>query len=287
MQGGLLAHREELGGGEAQGTEGGPLGGPNGRRSSAGGLGARHWCARNAWGCLHLFGQVGPMSARLDLQLSTARAGERSERRGGGLGTLATSAQDPSCNASARLRPQSPAPRDPSLLSTHCGGAPRAGRPAPTGCPRPCSPTLASWCFWEVGAPVPPTGSPPKFGREGARRRAFLGRSAGTAVGACARGGRCCAPRALPRPPRPAPAAPPGSFRALRPRVPCYRASCSPLRTAVLCAVGALTPGACRAPRGIPTSRKMWEDPRPTETPMGSYKPQIPPIWAAGSGLAH
>lgn len=194
MQGGLLAHREELGGGEAQGTEGGPLGGPNGRRSSAGGLGARHWCARNAWGCLHLFGQVGPMSARLDLQLSTARAGERSERRRGGLGTLATSAQDPSCNASARLRPQSPAPRDPSLLSTHCGGAPRAGRPAPTGCPRPCSPTLASWCFWEVGAPVPPTGSPPKFGREGARRRAFLGRSAGTAVGACARGGRCCAP---------------------------------------------------------------------------------------------
>lgn len=204
-----------------------------------------------------------------------------------GLGTLATSAQGPSCNASARLRPQSPAPRAPRLLSTHCGGAPRASRPAPTGCPRPCSPTLASWCFWEVGAPVPPTGSPPEFGREGARRRTFLGRSAGTAVGGLRTGPAVLRPESF------SSASPASTCRSSgvlprpAPRAPCYRASSSPLRTAVLCAVGARTPGACRAPRGTPTSRKMWEDPRPTETPVGSYKPQIPPIWAAGSGLAH
>lgn len=49
---------------------GGRLGGLNGWGSCASGLGALRCWARNARGCLHLFWQVGPMSAQLDLQLS-------------------------------------------------------------------------------------------------------------------------------------------------------------------------------------------------------------------------
>lgn len=39
-------------------------------------------------------------------------------------------------------------------------------------------------------------------------------------------------------------------------------------------------------PRGAGTSKKMQEDPRPTETPVARYKAQVTHTRTAGSGLA-
>lgn len=134
------------------GTERGSAGGSEWQeelRQRAGRTG--RWCASNAGRCLHLFWQVGPMSAQLDLQLSTAQEGERVRAPRG--------APDP-CNFFAEPQPdrgqtppESPAPAPPVRAARRRLG----DRPAaPPGCPRPCSPTLASWCFWEVGATLPP-----------------------------------------------------------------------------------------------------------------------------------
>lgn len=73
--------------------------------------------------------------------------------RGGGRRTLATSSQGPSRAAAVRGRLRALRRR---LVSTQCGGAPGAVLPPSAGCRLPCSPTLASWCCWEVGATLPP-----------------------------------------------------------------------------------------------------------------------------------
>lgn len=73
--------------------------------------------------------------------------------RGAGRRTLATSSQDPSRAAAVRGRLRALCRR---LLPTQRGCAPGAVLPPPTGCRLPCSPTLASWCCWEVGTTLPP-----------------------------------------------------------------------------------------------------------------------------------
>lgn len=103
----------------------------------------------------------------------------------GGSGPLQllrrTPAVTPASAAAGELRAGASSPR---IVEAPRG----AVLPATTGCPQPCSPTPASWCFWEVGAALPPTGSLPEFGREGARRLMFLGKSVGTAMWAYALG---------------------------------------------------------------------------------------------------
>ena len=74
-------------------------------------------------------------------------------KSGEGRRTLLTSSQDPSRAAAVRGRLRALRRR---LFSTQCGGAPGAVLPPSTGCRLPCSPTLASWCCWEVGATLPP-----------------------------------------------------------------------------------------------------------------------------------
>lgn len=165
------------------------------------------------------------------------------ERRGG-LRTLATPSQDPSCKASGRRAARELRARasPPSAQWRRPGGA---VLPAPTGCPQPCSPTLASWCFWEVGAALPPTGSLPEFGREGARRLMLLGSPWGLLCGPV----RWAGDAAL-----------------------C--ALFSTLSSGLTWSAPAKPPGPCVPVPG--TSKKIQEDPRPTETPAASSKPQIP-----------
>lgn len=164
-EGGLLAHREDFGGGEGQGVEGVRLGGLNGRRSCARGLGALRCCARNAGDCLHLFWQVGPMSAQLDLQLSTARRASACEHQGGAAPSqlLRRTPAEPPASAAAESLAPAPALR-----------APRGrlgGRPArPDGMPAAMLPYACVLVLLGGKCHRPPTASLPEVGKEGAHR---------------------------------------------------------------------------------------------------------------------
>ena len=168
--------------------------------------------------------------------------------RGGGRRTLATSSQGPSRAAAVRGRLRALRRR---LVSTQRGGAPGAVLPPSTGCRLPCSPTLASWCCWEVGATLPPL----------ARRLRSEGRalpsdipwaSWGLLCGQVSQAAVLRLARSSPASPGRAPAAPPDSSWTL-----CWEAgrgtTCVPL-----CA---------QCPRGL-TSR----DPEPTGSPSARRK---------------
>lgn len=75
----------------------------------------------------------------------------------------------------SRRRPLPPRAWRPRLPSARRGGASGAVPPAPTGCPRPCSPTLACWYFWEVSATVPPPPRCLRSERKGLTVRALRG----------------------------------------------------------------------------------------------------------------
>lgn len=121
-------------------------------------------------GCLHLFWQVGPMSAQLNLQLSTARRVSACERAPRG-------AQDP-CNFFAGpqparqrpLLPESPAPAPP----LHAPWRHWEGRPAsPDGMSAAMLPYACVLVLLGGRCHRSPTGSMPEVGREGARHLTF------------------------------------------------------------------------------------------------------------------
>jgi hypothetical protein len=99
-----------------------------------------------------------------------------------GRRTLATSSRD----TDRRQRPSSQSPR---LLSVQS----QAVLPAPTGCPQPCSPSLSSWCFWEVGATLRTPA--PRLGSEG-RELAVLAAPLRTLHWAFVPGQGCCVAQA-------------------------------------------------------------------------------------------
>lgn len=136
----------------------------NGRRSCARGLGALQGCASKAGGCLHLFWKVGPMSALLSLQLSTAREGERVQERRG--------AQDPrdffAGPQPGRRCPRPPESPAPAPLLHTVWRRPR-GRPATLdGMPAAMLPYACVLVLLGGRCHPPPTASLPEVRREGA-----------------------------------------------------------------------------------------------------------------------
>lgn len=158
--------------------------------------------------------------------------------------------------------------------------------PAPTGCPQPCSPTLACWSFWEVSATVCP---PPRCPRS-ERRELAIGplRVPGDFYkGLCTGSVMLCPARSSPGSlgghlPHLQP--PPG--RCWRPR---HRAQgAAPLRTASPEGPDLQTLGV--APwaelQGGWDLQGDQEGPRPTENPMARYTWQVAQTGAAESVLA-